>query len=111
MYTCLCVDVLNLRTANNWRDYIILDTSEGEKLEKWGDITLVRPDPQIIWKTEKKVLTTSSGNDVPTPTITAPITKSDILNRLAIVTAPATSQSALKMITAKQSKRYKYSIV
>ena len=43
-----------LRTANNWHDYIIIDTSEGEKLEKWGDITLVRPDPQIIWKTDKK---------------------------------------------------------
>ena len=43
-----------MRTANNWHDYIIIDTSEGEKLEKWGDITLVRPDPQIIWKTDKK---------------------------------------------------------
>lgn len=43
-----------MRTANNWNDYIILDTSDGEKLEKWGGISLVRPDPQIIWKTEKK---------------------------------------------------------
>jgi hypothetical protein len=56
-------------------------------------------------------LTTSSGNDVPTPTITAPITKSEILKRLAIVTAPATSQSALNTITAKQMRRYKYSII
>ena len=31
-----------------------MDTSDGEKLEKWGDISLVRPDPQIIWKTERK---------------------------------------------------------
>ena len=36
-----------MRTAVNWNDYIILDTSDGEKLEKWGDISLVRPDPQI----------------------------------------------------------------
>lgn len=43
-----------MRTADNWNDYIILDTSCGEKLEKWGGISLVRPDPQIIWKTEKK---------------------------------------------------------
>lgn len=42
-----------MRTANNWKDYIILDTSDGEKLEKWGGVSLVRPDPQIIWKTDK----------------------------------------------------------
>ncbi len=35
--------------AKNWKDYKILDTSNGEKLEKWGDYILVRPDPQIIW--------------------------------------------------------------
>ena len=42
-----------MRTANNWKDYILLDASGGEKLEKWGDISLVRPDPQIIWKTDR----------------------------------------------------------
>ena len=36
--------------ANNWKDYEILDMAEGEKLERWKDIILVRPDPQIIWK-------------------------------------------------------------
>lgn len=36
--------------ASNWNDYRILDMANGEKLEKWGNITLVRPDPQIIWK-------------------------------------------------------------
>ena len=41
-----------MRTADNWKDYEILDTSDGEKLEIWGGISLVRPDPQIIWKTE-----------------------------------------------------------
>ena len=43
-----------MRTTNNWKDYEIIDTSDGEKLETWGGISLVRPDPQIIWKTEKK---------------------------------------------------------
>lgn len=35
--------------AENWKDYEVLDTSKGEKLERWGDYTLVRPDPQVIW--------------------------------------------------------------
>ena len=37
--------------ANNWKDYEVLDTSNGEKLERWGDYILVRPDPQVIWNT------------------------------------------------------------
>lgn len=36
--------------ANHWNDYEILDMANGEKLERWGDVFLVRPDPQIIWK-------------------------------------------------------------
>ena len=36
--------------AKNWQDYEILDMANGEKLERWGNIILVRPDPQIIWK-------------------------------------------------------------
>ena len=36
--------------ANNWKDYEILDMANGEKLERWGDVILIRPDPQIIWK-------------------------------------------------------------
>lgn len=36
--------------ANNWKDYEIIDMADGEKLERWKDIILVRPDPQIIWK-------------------------------------------------------------
>ena len=36
--------------ASDWKDYEILDMADGEKLEKWKDIILVRPDPQIIWK-------------------------------------------------------------
>ena len=37
--------------AKNWKDYEVLDTSGGEKLERWGDYILVRPDPQVIWNT------------------------------------------------------------
>ena len=37
--------------ANNWKDYEVLDASGGEKLERWGDYILVRPDPQVIWNT------------------------------------------------------------
>lgn len=43
-----------MRSTNSWIDYEIIDTSMGEKLERWGDIILVRPDPQIIWKSQKK---------------------------------------------------------
>lgn len=42
-----------MRTAKNWKDYQIIDTSSGEKLEKWADTVFIRPDPQIIWDTEK----------------------------------------------------------
>ena len=39
-----------MNIATNWKDYEILDMANGEKLENWGGYTLVRPDPQIIWK-------------------------------------------------------------
>lgn len=39
-----------MKLANNWKDYEILDMANGEKLERWQDIVLVRPDPQIIWE-------------------------------------------------------------
>ncbi len=42
-----------MRTAANWKEYRLLDTSEGERLEVWKDVSLIRPDPQIIWKTPK----------------------------------------------------------
>ena len=38
-----------MKIANNWKDYEILDMANGEKLERWNNIYLVRPDPQIIW--------------------------------------------------------------
>lgn len=41
--------------ADKWKDYEVLDTSSGEKLERWGDYILVRPDPQVIWNTPHTV--------------------------------------------------------
>jgi len=41
--------------ADQWKDYEVIDTSCGEKLERWGKYILLRPDPQVIWKTEKTV--------------------------------------------------------
>ncbi len=43
-----------MRTPLSWKDYELIDCSEGERLERWGDIVLIRPDPQVIWKTDKK---------------------------------------------------------
>ena len=39
-----------MEIAKKWKDYEILDMANGEKLERWGNIYLIRPDPQIIWK-------------------------------------------------------------
>ena len=39
--------------ADQWKDYEVIDTSGGEKLERWGKYTLVRPDPQVIWNTPR----------------------------------------------------------
>lgn len=39
-----------MNVASNWKDYEILDMANGEKLERWGNVYLIRPDPQIIWK-------------------------------------------------------------
>ena len=40
--------------ANNWKDYELLDTSDGERLERWGKYILIRPDPQVIWKGKRE---------------------------------------------------------
>lgn len=40
--------------ADSWKEYEVLDASDGEKLERWGSYVLLRPDPQVIWNTEKK---------------------------------------------------------
>ena len=48
--------------ADNWKDYEVLDFYEGEKLERWGSYILVRPDPQVIWNTEKTLKTWHTVN-------------------------------------------------
>lgn len=42
-----------MRTAL-WKDYELLDTTAGERLERWGEVLLIRPDPQIIWETPRE---------------------------------------------------------
>ena len=43
-----------MRIADKWQDYELIDCSDGDRLERWGETILIRPDPQVIWKTEKK---------------------------------------------------------
>lgn len=43
-----------MKVNNEWKDYEIIETGSGEKLERWGKVKLLRPDPQIIWKKEIK---------------------------------------------------------
>ena len=43
-----------MRISSGWKDYELIDASSGERLERWGDIILIRPDPQIVWNTPKK---------------------------------------------------------
>jgi 23S rRNA (cytosine1962-C5)-methyltransferase len=43
-----------MRTAGLWKDYELIDCSDGCRLERWNDIVLIRPDPQVIWKTPKE---------------------------------------------------------
>ena len=43
-----------MRAQNKWQDYKLLDATDGYRLESWGGVILVRPDPQIVWKFEKK---------------------------------------------------------
>ena len=38
--------------SDSWKDYALLDAAHGEKIEKWGDYILRRPDPQAIWQEE-----------------------------------------------------------
>lgn len=41
-----------MKTADNWKDYSVISTGDGYKLERWGKVILLRPDPQVIWQTE-----------------------------------------------------------
>ncbi len=40
--------------TGNWKDYEVIDATRGEKLERWGDYLLIRPDPQVIWDTPQQ---------------------------------------------------------
>ena len=43
-----------MRPADSWKDYELLDATDGNRLERWGETILIRPDPQVVWKTEKQ---------------------------------------------------------
>ncbi len=43
-----------MRYTKNWKEYELIDATNGNRLERWGDKILIRPDPQIIWNTEAK---------------------------------------------------------
>lgn len=43
-----------MRVSGDWEEYELIDCSGGERLERWGNIILIRPDPQVIWQTQKK---------------------------------------------------------
>lgn len=43
-----------MRVSDKWKDYELLDCTDGERLERWGNIILIRPDPQVIWKTGRR---------------------------------------------------------
>ena len=43
-----------MRVSDNWKDYELIDCTDGQRLERWKDIVLIRPDPQVIWKTPKE---------------------------------------------------------
>ena len=42
-----------MRAATNWEAYTVVDASDGEKLELWNGVSLIRPDPQVLWKTDR----------------------------------------------------------
>ncbi|MDR3313521.1 MAG: class I SAM-dependent methyltransferase [Oscillospiraceae bacterium] len=43
-----------MRAAQDWDDYALLDCSDGERLERWGEYILIRPDPQVIWRGQRR---------------------------------------------------------
>lgn len=54
-----------LLVADRWRDYELIDCGDGMKQERWGDVTLVRPDPQIIWPRRGSVATVTKSEGGP----------------------------------------------
>ncbi|MEG2286841.1 MAG: class I SAM-dependent methyltransferase [Ruthenibacterium sp.] len=53
-----------MRAASNWHDYELIDATDGNRLERWGETILVRPDPQVIWKTDESSALWRSANAV-----------------------------------------------
>ena len=54
--------MINLLIAEGWRDYELLDTGDGNKLERWGQIITIRPDPRVIWqKSDPKIWKQAQG--------------------------------------------------
>lgn len=51
-----------IKVATDWKDYRIIATGDGQKLEKWGKLVLLRPDPQIIWKSRNTLENNKSIN-------------------------------------------------
>ena len=51
-----------MKIANKWKDYSIIATGDGYKLERWGDVTLLRPDPQVIWPARSEMSAYKSLN-------------------------------------------------
>ena len=45
-----------MKIATDWKDYVVLATGDGEKLEKWGEYVLLRPDPQVIWHAQSNLV-------------------------------------------------------
>ena len=45
--------ILHMKIADGWKDYKIIATGDGMKLERWGDVVLLRPDPQVIWRSSR----------------------------------------------------------
>lgn len=43
-----------MRPAQNWNDYELIDATAGNRLERWDKAVLVRPDPQVVWKRDRK---------------------------------------------------------
>lgn len=53
-----------MRAASGWKDYEMLDATDGNRLERWGDVLLVRPDPQVVWKLPEKAPQWKSAHGV-----------------------------------------------
>ena len=51
-----------MRPADTWKDYELLDATDGNRLERWGETILIRPDPQVVWKTPSRFCKTSRAS-------------------------------------------------